>query len=53
VFSETKTQNVEAANIFELRLQQIEEEQEEEIRELEGKRQKFKLETAAVLEDFH
>ena len=53
MFSETKKQNVEATNIFELRLQQIEEEQEEEIRELEGKRQKFKLETAAVLEEFH
>jgi hypothetical protein len=53
IYSSSKTEAERAMSIFEQRVKQVEEEQEEEIREIQTKKHKFKLETAASLQELH
>ena len=51
VYSESKKESERATTVFDERLKQIEEEQEDEIKEIQNKKHKFKLETVASLQD--
>lgn len=53
VYSKSKEEAERAMSVFQQRLQQIEEEQEEEIRELGFKKHKFKQETANTLTELY
>jgi hypothetical protein len=53
IYSSSKTEAERAISIFEQRVRQVEDEQEEEIREIQLKKHKFKQETAASLQELH